>query len=1314
MKYLLPLLGLVALFMAGCLQPPVKVGCCIKENATNHDGCLLYNESSDTILNLFAKTNPESDGQKCNVTGNYCNVTFDPGRDPYLVPICTEDDILTCRSPDCLAMVCGDFKFKPVIAPGLTGEGEDAKADVPADTQDQAAVQFYKAQCRFLPMDGNLKKILKNSKSAINVFRVGVGGSFDEYEQYRYFFPESDKFCAVNPPREGELRVDRYMNYLDPSTLDQYDPITGITNNCIDESGGAQPPEPFRYDESGIGTRSGTMTQGGYSVPYSYTIALKDSNNYKFANWGRLDYNDVAIYGSYYYLYNPSFSTFSMNKKIDVAFYKKWLSIAHADTMYGLSASVTNTTRAPFECDSSATECYSGICSIDNYNRAVMLSVPDANNDTAEIVTDCESYTDEFRNTKIVCAPTTKVTITGSTTAPQRDYAKVDARTVHLDGPQVSAPATCGIADSDHLTMFFDWLYAGGGYHYGDPWGDASCSGALSNAYAASPVTATDIGNITDSASTYMYWYNSTSGTWNSTFSQLSQGPPAGGALFFGDVDPEARYQGNKVIGYALATPQQVKDLLVVKNCQMVENVDYKIVQVPNNPSDWGELKDTFGGYFKERFSGMSAITTGDDCGAQACKLYDDAPTLACSYFYDFFWTSLPWVINVDKQPGPSSAYFTPGSSSFILASEIGIAEKKINRFSESYASTSDGTSCTLRGMNNGYYLSTSRESDDTNYYIWVEGRQPSYDLLYSKYIVLFFDKGDQAIGRCAIDEATGAPKIRTYGWCEPCTTSTLAYQSVSTTEDNYFPGGIADLESGGSVDLSAAQSQICVGRSDGLECANNLITDANDYSVSDGDIPAAPRTYPEASVMKERLGNYMKSGVMPVLDMSDESNWNQTSGSTDDSYASGSQLDEYDFQRLIGNMGAAVIIVDRVHNESEAASKANDIADRSSAIRSRCFGCLTAFQVVGADTNDSFWNITDTVFATNYGNKFTIDMVTFDYAVSDHTSGLPAKGAAILAIDPTANLTLNYSKIIADDIANYAQGVLKKQGKPTMLVGLNLDSGDTVFTQDRYSALFDTIVMSQEEMIKSGLVGIIYSPARQPYIFGFSGPPVGLVDVSGGVGTKNPKFCAFQGAMQKMTAAPPVAIYSLASAVNNTYCQPCTSLEKSQGACGSGALQCDNGLDCTPPPGFSLSDIEGAYRCPENTVIDDEAGGQRCTLCADVPGTYTCTFSYSNGTIDTRSGNMTDLTSDSYLDIIAGIPKPQKCCLEDAAGGRYSYFKKTSNSQINKPIAFSKTGDPNADCGLGVDVNSIKEAQSFCNIQIPVKDYDVSCTLSG
>jgi hypothetical protein len=241
---------------------------------------------------------------------------------------------------------------------------------------------------------------------------------------------------------------------------------------------------------------------------------------------------------------------------------------------------------------------------------------------------------------------------------------------------------------------------------------------------------------------------------------------------------------------------------------------------------------------------------------------------------------------------------------------------------------------------------------------------------------------------------------------------------------------------------------------------------------------------------------------------------------------------------------------------------------------------------------------------------------------------------------------------------------------------------------------------MSQDKFIKAGMVGIIYAPVRDS---NHNPSASGLVDVDlEGVGYKNSKFCAMQNALYKMTATPPIAMYLMTNTVNQSVCVPCSSLEKTQGACNSDALLCDDGVQCTAPIGSSISDITGTYKCEDNTIVhNNESSSTECKLCTEMTGTYSCLFKYSNGTTQVRTGSMNELSSDAYLDILGGIEKPNKCCLGSAYGQRYTYVKKSMPNSINKPISFSKTGDQNVDCGMGVDMTSITQAQSFCNMRI-------------
>jgi hypothetical protein len=284
----------------------------------------------------------------------------------------------------------------------------------------------------------------------------------------------------------------------------------------------------------------------------------------------------------------------------------------------------------------------------------------------------------------------------------------------------------------------------------------------------------------------------------------------------------------------------------------------------------------------------------------------------------------------------------------------------------------------------------------------------------------------------------------------------------------------------------------------------------------------------------------------------------------------------------------------------------------------------------------------------------------------------------------------------------------LQSRGKPTMVVGFNVRSDDGYWNSNNYNKLFETIVTEQDDLVKAGISGIIYSPARE------SGDK-GLVQVSAGVGQKTQKFCAFQGAMLKMSSGAPVALFNRINAVDAQNCTKCSSLDKAVGPCSDSARlimdprTCDNGVLCTVPDGLD----EDEARCPQDTVIDAEAAGEECTLCNETGGSYTCTFRYSNGTEeDVGPLPMSEISSDIYMDIIGGLSRPDKCCLLGPNGKKYTFVKQTFQNRINKPVVFPKRGDPNVDCGIG-DPSVITELSSFCGIQLPLREYDLNCSVS-
>ncbi|MBI5046962.1 hypothetical protein HZC07_04510, partial [Candidatus Micrarchaeota archaeon] len=356
---------LAIIFFAGCVQPIKNLGCCLRANASDptNPGCALYNTTDYTTRDLISAT----------VSGN------------------------------CTAMVCGSFQYKPRVAPGFATQ-EEALNSTPSADESGQQLEFYKAQCRFLPMDARLKQIMKTSNSQINVFRIGVGGSFDEFDQYKDYFPISDKFCNLNPvfPGGSQLRVDRYMNYL-ASDNSTYNP-NRITQNCLDDNVARVnfgTNNPFGFSE----TSAPRQTFFGLLI---YNPINPDRTGYKYSYERRVDLNsawksDFDFRGTEQGVYTyPSGNVLSsIYKKIDSDFYRTQLSTTYASTIYGVRGA---TTRAPFECDASSNDCYSGSCDTKTYSRGVLLQ-PGQAGQQQEVVTDCNSYTDPDGLKQIVCAP---------------------------------------------------------------------------------------------------------------------------------------------------------------------------------------------------------------------------------------------------------------------------------------------------------------------------------------------------------------------------------------------------------------------------------------------------------------------------------------------------------------------------------------------------------------------------------------------------------------------------------------------------------------------------------------------------------------------------------------------------------------------------------------------------------------------------------------------------------------------------------------------------------------------------------------------
>jgi hypothetical protein len=1410
---------------SGCIKASEKLGCCRKSNATgdDKDGCVMYNMTDQEFVDMRDLTSGSCDDEDAGTDG-HCNVSVNgetgEAGDYHLIPICTEDDLGDCFYPDCKAMVCGDFVFKPRVAPGFSN-AEEAQDQVPPETEGEDTENFYEAQCRFLNMDTRLKTTMKNSNSQINVFRIGVGRNFKEFDQYRYYFPMSDRYCNINPAiGMSDIRIDRYMNYIGPG-FEKYDPNSELDVDCITDS--ADVPPPFQFGFSNIGE-----TQNLEAGIYMHNITNPDRHGYRFKEYANAvvfpemrTFDDGFVGEENHPTFVPDDDTIEKlinYKKIDEKFYRKALSLAYSDEIFGGAG------RAPFECDMAAVECFSGDCNDQVYDRGMLLAGEDVNDPDSweEVDGGCTLEHDNLGNGRIICFPMTDF----DDDTLERDFASADftpwlmrieideydPNDINEDDVQEGDKYGCcgekwcyqdrsGISDllrdecedkgytswncrEEGAYEYCDcevvrrWPEGGGSEIYGPPdsgnyesknfgkdhicqlrweWSDITGRGWYNMIEPSEDWARARWGQDRDRDAREGYYkdkdafdgvfrldtipedfgFEMANADMDSddrcpdgyTFDDDSDKcyrpyvsgtgfayPPASRIEFFGEFgdepgdnvvfttgelldmgdpgsfppvyDPEAD-PGDEVdpeevewtmLGYALMDEEELEDTYLYEACDLgreafVDGIpvekDYSSIRIENPTSpiirsstftenSFDILMESFLPYLENRIDNLQHSNWGDGEGN---KMGDG----------DIILTTVPWIValkqgEVEDNVFDTDTKFLTGPGGYYL--DKNVLEKNVP---PGYVKSSGGNlRMNFPGKGKKYYTA-----------------------LMARDVTLFFDRdGDGRLGRCVIDDE-GLPEIRSFGWCEPCTVMTLAPQEMHLADDVYMPYGILEMDSY-RIDTLCKSQKTTHGKNmrERISCFSENIKDIQVYNG----LPlwtGSPRSDPEAAFMKEKLEIYMRSGIMPVLDMSDDDYWDLSS-----SWGGSSRWDDhfinYDHEALLDNKGAMIVIVDTVSHSQvrDADVDVSTIQERAGKIRLSCPRCLTALAIRTGD-NETFRQGLSYVFA-DPRTSFLIDMVAADYSPiwgyeDDIYESETPEGEAVEVVQ---------------NMASYARLSLTEAGKPTIITKFYVSQSVSEhhggsWNEDTFDTLFQTIILNQDTLVKSGIYGIIFNPVRSDFTISDSG----LVDYSSEIGSKTKKFCALEQAGNLMTSLPDTAMFTALPQQNMVNCTNCTSLEIATGLCDQPDSRiCDNGVMCDNP-----GDRE-KVRCPDNTIKKPSAGN--CQLCSELDGIIVCDYNYINGTTETKQFDASNVRTAAYADVMAGLEKPNKCCIvaEQGEDAYVSYGKMKVSHSINRPMVYSESGNQQMDCGVTSSAMSMEE-NAFCGYELPVKEYDINCT---
>ena len=1408
------LLLMIAVFLisSGCLETNKNYSCCLRTNATEQDPpvCVMFNSSDpNNPIDMSGVTN------WCNTTAQVCNITsvpagfkkinfiITPTPEEYsLVPICTEAKDVQCIDPQCRAMVCGDFEYRPKVPP-YVGDVEKA---VPPKNQESGAINLYHGQCVFLPMDYKLANVMTQTSSYLSRFRIGLGSSFDEYADYSVFFPVSDKYCNINPIGT----VDRYQNYL-INEGKKYDPITEINRSCVSDQDPAYAPLPFKLGDLNLGPDGQPVT--GYKVANFIREVnfYGDANQYYMSPYTRPDpvfytqelrkryMGDAYNYTEWVIRFNqkltdanltppyldkvcqpceglcdqvkacfdaPIYDAYCKNEWARYDDYLTKKDAAEKEANKTLGTKPPAAPKAIYECDPyNPTICLSGKCSTEHYSRVNLFVRGD------EVALPCSHYKVRavnysginetwglLQDVKVLWTTVLET----STVVPYESIDVLDCEpvtSISFDTPG-SSVVTKHLAQADYKS-------APGSDEYTQ--GDAQDIVLFSFDTARYPADHTRIETDEQTGKT-CYGYDCAG---------MCSGKQCNGVYGAGYVA-----NGETILGYAVMRGEDFPKTMLARLCELNASTDYTVVEVSNATVCGRDNSAPPGACLIAKDTLPSSPIGSPQCyNYENCVDQDGNNWGVNSFFFDpncyIYNEGSCW--RTDVSPNLADQYFglsrTFGESPLYNGSAQGwsdfpkeIMPQFIKDLMDTHLRNGENNTDSNMAVNRYMCLAPGSHTGDPRF-------DESADCLADlpnvpKEIVLI-----KGLGICDYTMSPGPfPKIKEYGWCESCSLATMAYQTVQRRDVPYIPlfdvryesiDGEAHLFNlngkNGPMVFNLSQvngasnlTRICSwvsGSQEGdaghMNCNSSM--DLEPYHNQNPGNINAPVEEPEASYLKQQMSRFLQSGVIPILDLRSSSDWQvsdsmvtttqhvpgkrdctasersqllidyadgQCNESTDKTQCVNDAVNAecgYDQQvtkaveenlatRLVNNMGAIIVVVESTER-ADAQTMRDNIKQRSQMIKKECPRCLTAVKITGYD-NMTFQNNAYRVFngVNCFGGLsgpggncdmliaddplFGVDMLVFDYGVQNNS-------------DAYKNATTAKEKAdaVVSDIQSWSYYLLINYRKPSIIYDFNVEQKDPsgastdakAWTTDEVGQLFNQMITRENDLVKSGLTGIFYARVTTPATDNWT-KLVSTPDLS-----KHQAMCSLSEAMVRMVADKPMTFFSRLYPSPNVTCVACSFSEMYMDTCNK---TCANGVDCIVAGGTSaLQNV----KCPDDTIAEP------CTPCNETGKTYVCTVEYDNGTIATQNIDSSDITSDSYADVMAGIGAPNKCCLSKD-NATYSYTQQSLTLPVNAPIVFSKAGDTKVDCSFPSASNTNSEDSQFCNVRSGATNYRVSC----
>jgi len=603
---------------------------------------------------------------------------------------------------------------------------------------------------------------------------------------------------------------------------------------------------------------------------------------------------------------------------------------------------------------------------------------------------------------------------------------------------------------------------------------------------------------------------------------------------------------------------------------------------------------------------------------------------------------------------------------------------------------------------------------------------------------------GKLAIGDCEYMGGVGM-QIGAYGWCEPCTYSTVARQRVTATLDN-------------------------------------------NYNITGQDFS------PTASYLTERLDEYLKASVMPILDVRDNYNAQRVStpqtnfaGSLvyeaeTDSYRIYSQVFEtrpelngkyrVPIAELVGDRGVVTLVIANVEDFTDEPSGfwaadgtvcedeencapigdrvniAKSVSDmmnywrgngwryyniekdkidvlggreitkreyyllKANAAKQLCPTCLIA---VAARNRDYYEDLleADSALRWNeenpYGKLFQITRTQLN-----EQWNVDAQADVVDLIVDDWNIDALEAKDPGTEVdlqVNYSGSLIKRYHKPIFNWGLEIITayvaadGSRDSNQTDYINVVNEIFGNQRDLTSAGTMGVAYpmwrggwaALAKQDNVEGKRGDGSWQL-LDGGGHYYAGDFCAVYSGSKKILGLKETTLYQKIYASETCECVLCSDDEIYDGMCGNlglGVASSDGvEMECRMPDGEDPAQYKAPLSCITNS----------CMKCSASAGTASCSR-ISEGQAQ-KMGNV-DISElgDIDKDIISALAPERKCCINDSEGN-YTYLKYTGEIQKNEQVLYHRSGSIAFDCGKTPDLDP-----SVCGISINTEPSQVVCT---